>query len=645
MTTQFGKWTFSSTIADHDWIDAAKAKFLRDAPECPRVFSSAGLSVVYRTTELGTPKTPAKRSDACVVIWDGRLDNSADLVGELQGNLHSGSGDEEIAAAAYERWQTNSFQRLLGDWALTVWNPRDRSLMLARDFIGTRPLFYQLAPDGLKWSSALEWLVEDGSSPLDLNLEYVAGWLSFFPAADLTPYRSIHSVPASHVVCFEPGKTTKHKHWDFSPDTEVRCTSDAEYDERFRALLAQSVGRRLRAQGPILAELSGGMDSSAVVCMADTLDSRETGNTPRLDTISYFDDSEPNWNERPYFTKVEEKRGRPGFHVALDTGEDLDEMFAMNERVSTPAESAKDSVRNRKIKELVASRGYVALLSGTGGDEFTGGVPTSKPELADLLATARFLRLARQSMAWAISQRRPWIHLLFDAVSVFLPPLWTSAAEPKRAPRWLRPDFVSRHREALNGYASRVHLFGARPSFQENLSTLGVIRRQLACSHSTSRGMLEKRYPYLDRDLLEFLFGVPREKLIQPGRRRALMRRALAGIVPDEILNRKRKAYVVRAPRVAIASRWNCVSALGRDMAAESLGIVSSKEFGRALQEVRTATDVPVQAVMRTLVFEHWLRNWTGSPTNLSTRVSGNVAGSSIAPHPRANELHRHSAS
>ena len=86
--------------------------------------------------------------------------------------------------------------------------------------------------------------------------------------------------------------------------------SDAEYEEHFRSVFAQSVRRRLRSDSPILAELSGGMDSSSIVCMADEIISRGQLATPRLDTLSYYDDSEPNWNERPYFSQVEEKRGR-----------------------------------------------------------------------------------------------------------------------------------------------------------------------------------------------------------------------------------------------------------------------------------------------------------------------------------------------
>src|SRR6266702_6630587 len=80
-------------------------------------------------------------------------------------------------------------------------------------------------------------------------------------------------------------------------------------------VFAKAVQRSLRSDRPVLAELSGGRDSTSIVCMADSIIARGTAETPRLDTLSMYDDSEPNWNERPYFTKVEEKRGRTGWHI------------------------------------------------------------------------------------------------------------------------------------------------------------------------------------------------------------------------------------------------------------------------------------------------------------------------------------------
>ena len=107
---------------------------------------------------------------------------------------------------------------------------------------------------------------------------------------------------------------------------------------------------------------------------------------------------------------------------------------------------------------------------------------------------------------------------------------------PARPTRLLvDPSFAKRCRAALGGYTKRWRWFGALPSFQENADALDGIRRQLGCRDLTAGYPYEKRYPVLDRDLLEFLFAIPREQLVRPGERRSLMRRALKGIVPEEV--------------------------------------------------------------------------------------------------------------
>src|SRR6202044_2689500 len=102
---------------------------------------------------------------------------------------------------------------------------------------------------------------------------------------------------------------TVTKYWDFDPAKKIRYRTDVEYEEHFRALFTESVRRRLRSDAPVLAELSGGMDSSSFECVADTIIAAGAADTPRIDTLSYYNDSEPHWDERSYFTKVEEKRG------------------------------------------------------------------------------------------------------------------------------------------------------------------------------------------------------------------------------------------------------------------------------------------------------------------------------------------------
>jgi len=138
-----------------------------------------------------------------------------------------------------------------------------------------------------------------------------------FPASHLTPFVGIESVPPSSYIYFQKKSRTITKYWDFDPAKQIRYKTDAEYEEHFRSVFQEAVRRRLRSHAAILAELSGGMDSSSIVCMADIAIARDGVQTPRLDTLSYYDDSEPGWNEYPYFTKVEEMRGRVGCHINI----------------------------------------------------------------------------------------------------------------------------------------------------------------------------------------------------------------------------------------------------------------------------------------------------------------------------------------
>ena len=152
-------------------------------------------------------------------------------------------------------------------------------------------------------------------------------------------------------------------------------------------------------------------------------------------------------------------------------------------------------------------------------------------------------------------------------------------------------------------------MFGPLPTFQENLSTLVALRRQLGSNVLPAGPAYEKRYPYLDRDLLEFLFAVPREQLLRPGQRRSLMRRALVGVVPEEVLNRKRKAFVARRPFVEISEQFDALLQNLDPMTTASLGIIDPAAFRRELENARAGLETLPIALLRTIGIEAWLRN------------------------------------
>jgi asparagine synthase (glutamine-hydrolysing) len=249
------------------------------------------------------------------------------------------------------------------------------------------------------------------------------------------------------------------------------------------------------------------------------------------------------------------------------------------------------------------------VLSGIGGDEVTGGVPTSAPELEDLFARGQFRKLAQQLKVWALNKRKPWFHLFFEAARGFFPPSLVGVPKNRRPAPWLNSGFVSRNISALQGYETRLKFTGPLPTFQENLSTLATLQRQLGCDALSANPLYEKRYPFLDRGLLEFMYAVPREQVIRPGQRRSLMRRALAGIVPDEVLNRRRKAFVARGPMLSIGAHWAHLVELTHHMRVSELGIVDPVRFMSALVKARDRQEIALVTLVRTLIAECWLRN------------------------------------
>ena len=612
MSVQFGRWNFDGKPVDRDYLEKVTPVIVPYGPDGGGSYSKGNISIVYRafhtTKESRRELQPHVMASGAVITWDGRLDNRAELIHTLRGVLTINSTDVSIVAAAYEQWDTDCFAMLIGDWALSVWNPGTRSLILAKDPIGTRHLYYSFDKNKITWSTILDPLVLFAGKTFVLEKEYIAGWLSFFPASHLTPYVGIHSVPPSSLVLIQAGKHTVRRHWDFNPDKAIRYTTDGEYEEHFRAVLSEAVRCRLRSDAPTLAELSGGMDSSSIVCLADLVIARGVSETTRLDTISYYDDSEPNWNERPYFEKVEQKRGRTGCHINVNSRQSLNLCCDSDHFAATPGSGGHVSEAAKQFAACLSSQGNRVVLSGISGDEVTGGVPTPTPELKDLLARMRLRMLAHQLKIWALNKRKPWFQLFCEAARGFFPPALVRVPKYRRPAAWLHPNFAKDHWTALTGYESKVKLFGTLPSFQENVSTLDALRRQLGCDALPLEPCYEKRYPYLDRGLLEFVFAIPREQLVRPGHRRSLMRRSLAGIVPCEILERKRKAYMVRQSLSALQLRSEAMFANNHEMICHKMGIINSPAFREAISIAASGQMDYLLTLLDAITIEFWVR-------------------------------------
>ena len=629
MSAQFGRWNFEGQSSALDYIDKVSATLAPYGPDGNESYSKNGITILYcpfhTTKESRCEKQPCVSLSGPVITWDGRLDNRADLISELRNSLTVNSTDVSIVAAAYETWGRNCLKRLIGDWALSIWNPSERSVLLAKDPIGTKHLYYSFNDKQLTWSTLLDPLVLFAGGTFDICEEYIAGWFaqSVFPATHLTPYVGIYSVPPSTSVLINPGKRITSKYWDFDPSRYIRYRTDAEYEEHFRSSLATAVQRRLRSDRPVLAELSGGMDSSSIVCTADTIIARGAADCPRLDTISWFDDSydhlEPDSNELHWIARVEQQRGRTGYHINLrETKKNEDEFgitidstsaFDGDHFAATPIRINSRSEFFKRYTDHIQSQGYGVTLSGIGGDEPTGGgVPDPTPEIQNLLARARFITLYRQLNAWAAKMKQRRLPLLDKAMKGFFSARVDKCHE-MRPPSWLQPDFLRRNQAAFRGYPFRIKFFGPLPSFQDHIAKLEANRRFAAYCPLAPEIFREVRYPYYDRDFLAFMFAIPREQIVGVGQRRSLMKRALVKIVPDELLTRRRTTFVPPEQKVDSASEYIRTEGTGQLLIGDAVGIIDRDRFADARQTACSNDAIALDNLRRTATLESWLRH------------------------------------
>ncbi len=621
MSIQFGRWNLDGQPVEPEYIRGVQKLLLPYAPDSLTICTNGSFCVLHgafhTTSESLEDRPPLLAPSETFLTWTGRLDNRSELLRELREHAGGASGDAHIVSSLYGCNGPRCLEQLVGDWSLSVMRHRERKLLLAVDFLGATPLYFLRSGNHIEWSSVLEALVLLTNRTFTLCKAYAAGWLFGFPAADLTPYEEIRSVPPGCAVEFSTSGMQVRQHWEFRRRGFPRLYTNGDYEEEFRLHFTEAVRRRLRSNGTVLSELSGGLDSSSIVCVADRILAREPGLAQGLETLSYLDDSEPNWQERPFVEAVESLRGRKGFHV------DVNHLLSfLPERDSetfpcTPATGLVPSLPQQQVSRFLEQQGIRVVLSGMGGDEVTGGVPDGSPELADLLCAGHFGTFFRRALAWSLETRRPLLHIAADSVRAFFPQPFPSRYLLRQKVPWIHACFAAKHGSDPACRPLRLAIGREQPSVQENLYTLESLRRQVAHAPLPVHPLRERRYPFLDRDLIEFLYSVPRAQLVQPGRRRSLMRRALRALVPEAVLERKRKAYVARAPLVSIRAQEAELTLWTAEMIAGEMGLVDRGLFHQAVARACSGEDTHLWRISRTLDLEFWLRD-----PRLQARVS-----------------------
>jgi asparagine synthase (glutamine-hydrolysing) len=615
MSVQAGIVRFDSAPVNLSMLEAIGKAISHCGPDGEASYQAHSIWMVYRpfhtTTESRCQQQPYLAASGTVFMFDGRVDNRDELEPLLAHGPGEMQSDVELVVACFENWGVNTFAKIIGDWALSIWNPASRTLILAKDYFGVCPLYYRIDKDQAMWCTHLAPLVQLSQRPLTLNDQYIAGYLASYPEPHLTPYREIYAVPPGGVVRICNGRTTTETHWAPNPTLQIRYKTDQDYEQHFLHLFRQAVRRRLRSDSPVLAELSGGFDSSSIVCMADDILANEGSSslTHRLDTLSYYDPTEPRGDDQQYYPAVEKKRSRVGRHIDISK---YGNSFSLEypDFVPVPGFMGGNSMLATDVAEVMRVQGNRVVLSGIGGDELLGGVPDPTPELADLLRTWHLRTFGRQLFAWSLAKRRPVTQLLFQAVLYLLPaPLRAHLMREATPPAWVHKSFAARC------HWRRLHLGAAQktssylPSQRDYLRGMHVLRAILATGSFPAQLTQEVRYPFLDRTLIDFLLAIPKTQLLRPGDRRSLMRRALVGLVPDEILSRKTKAAAARSDMVAIASYQHELEALFLSPVSAHLGYIEPLVIRESLHRAGNGDAPLLIPLMSVIAVELWLRD------------------------------------
>jgi len=544
MNVIFGIWNLDSAPASELDLSTMGTSTQRFAPDGCLVHTQSNIGFAVQNLHTGGGVRGngfGSSARGSMIALNGRIDNRRELLKTVDTDQEDIS-DALLVLLCFERCGAEIFGKLVGDWAMALWSQTERALYLARDHAGTRTLFYERSEKRLIFSTYLDPFIAIGKGRR-LDRAYVAEYLSGERrSAVRTPYEGVSSVSPGQYVWCSALKVEARRHWAWPWGSKLSYRNDADYEEEFLSRFRIAVARRSNPDDPAVAELSGGRDSSAIVCVADT-QREHSARVPSLRTISYFDDEDPDWDERPYFELVERHRGRTGVRLPISLATRTF-TWSQSPAILCPLPGPDDGGLRDQIRyqETVGPECRV-LISGIGGDELLAGAPVPALEIADALASGSLGVFCTQSMTWAIHQRRPVYGLALEAVKLAgRATLGNSRKAPLHA-AWWTPGFE--HAVRCSSYDLEPHR-RRLPSMHRAASTWSNLVASLPHLTHSPVCRYEYRYPFLDRDLVEFLARVPRAQLLRPGQHRSLMRRALKGIVPEEVLERRRKAFLSR---------------------------------------------------------------------------------------------------
>jgi asparagine synthase (glutamine-hydrolysing) len=488
------------------------------------------------------------------IVFNGEIYNFKSLRNNLQdkGHVFKTNSDTETIIHLYEEYGEDCVKHLNGMFAFAIWDEKQRKLMLARDHLGIKPLFYSYKDDKIWFGSEIKALLEDQAIARDIDLYALDQFLSLeYIPAPRTIYTNIKKLPAGHYLTIQPGQIKIEKYWDVIPKPigqDIATCSMQLVD-----LLREVVSMQMISDVPLGAFLSGGIDSSTVVAFMN----QATKEPVQTFSIGFDDDT---YNELAYAREVSQ-RFATKHHVEI-----------LNPDISGLCESLVThfdepfgdfSIFPTYLVSKVARKQVKVVLSGDGGDELFGGYDTYRAQNFD--GYYRLLpNVIRNKTLPAILARIPpspekkgWVNIAKRITE-------GAALDPAlRHTRWMiffneyyrntvyQPDFYqalgwwSIH-SIFNDYFDQAKNFNSLAQQQYvDIKTYLVDNILVKVDRMSMAASLETRVPLLDYRLVEFALNLPDEMKIHRGKTKRILREAVKGLVPDRILSKPKQGFSI----------------------------------------------------------------------------------------------------
>jgi asparagine synthase (glutamine-hydrolysing) len=558
------------------------------------VRAEGAVTLAYRWQRTGRAQSVDEqplldRLARAAVVFDGRLDNRPELASDLGLCDDDSVPDAAFVMAAYRRWAGDMLPRLLGDFALALWDGRERRLMLARDPRGVRALSYSVAADGcVAFATEPRQLLcvsgIDASPNLGFFAERLTGIVSH--PSD-TIFRGVQRVPAAHVVTATPAGVAVARHWDIDPGRELRYADESQYAERLRELVDLAVRARLRGLDRAAVLLSSGIDSSSVVGMASRANPGGCPVDVRAYTHSFPDF--PDADEEPGAKRTASYLAVPFRSVVFEPAGPQHHLRRASELQDTVPGAL--GVSDDALTRRMADDGCRVALSGVGGDEWLAGAYL---HTADLIRNRRFVAGARQ--LWDDAHNPDVFHgmgvLARSCVWALTPEHFKRVVrrmrrEPDRTPpgfdRAFAGDVALVDRITQAPLDTRFQTLAAAAVYRAALHPHGVYAWEETARQVSLFGC-QLSAPLLDRRIAEFAMAIPEEQRSSGRLTKRVLRAATRGVLPDDVRLRRRKLD----PGAALVAQLERLQGDGtlRKMELAEAGILDMAAIDRMYREM-----------------------------------------------------------